>query len=85
MTVALGMTDPDTVRIEHMTGPDIVANIVTEVTDKTCDILILYERRSTAEATGCGVGHTVPRRGTVIGVEDTSTLESPDGNSFKAE
>lgn len=66
---SLGITDNDTAGIDHITGPDIVANIVMDVSDKTCDILPSYGRIPAAEATGCNVGDTVSRLGTVVGVD----------------
>lgn len=41
-TGSLGITDNDTKGIDHITGPPIVSSIAAEVTDCSCDILLLY-------------------------------------------
>lgn len=75
ITGTLGITDNDTLGIDPITGPDIVPNIASDVSDKTCDIVISYECIPTTEATGCDVGDTVSRLGSVGGVEVTTALE----------
>lgn len=76
MAITFGITDNDTYGMDEITGYDIVANVAAGVASCTCDIVLVYDRVVTTEATGWPVGNTVSDVGTVRGVEHTSAFET---------
>lgn len=65
----LGIIDNDILGIDFIIGFDIVLNIVIDVIDKICDIVIFYECIYVIEVMGCYVGDIVLWVGFVGGVE----------------
>lgn len=71
----LGIIDNDIFGIDFIIGFDIVLNIVFDVFDKICDIVISYECIFIIEVMGCDVGDIVFWFGFVGGVEVIIVLE----------
>lgn len=70
-----GIIDNDIFGIDFIIGFDIVINIVLELIDCICDIVIFYVCIFVIEVMGCNVGDIVLWLGVVGGVDEIIILE----------
>lgn len=71
----LGMIDNDLMGMDYIIGFLIVVEMVVEVVDKFCDMVVSYEWMFVVEVMGCYSGYIVVYMVLVIGVEVVVILE----------